>query len=31
MSVAVAGAKTPAQAKQIVTDLAKVVGPRVGK
>ena len=31
MSVAVAGAKTTAQAKQIVTDLAKVVGPRVGK
>lgn len=31
MSVAVAGAKTPAQAKQIVTDLAKVVAPRVGK
>jgi hypothetical protein len=31
MSVAVAGAKTPAQAKQIVTDLAKVAAPRVGK
>jgi len=31
MSVAVAGAKTTAQARQIVTDLAKVVGPRVGK
>ena len=30
LRVAVAGAKTPAQAKQIVTDLAKVVGPRVG-
>lgn len=31
MSVAVSGAKTPAQAKQIVTDLAKLAGPRVGK
>ena len=31
MSVAVAGAKTPAQAKQIVVDLAKIVAPRVGK
>jgi len=31
MSVAVAGAKTAAQAKQIVTDLARVVAPRVGK
>lgn len=31
LRVAVAGAKTPAQAKQIVVDLAKIVGPRVGK
>ena len=31
MSVAVAGAKSTAQARQIVTDLVKVVGPRVGK
>jgi hypothetical protein len=31
MNVAVAGAKTPAQARQIVVDLAKIVGPRVGK
>lgn len=31
MSVAVSGAKTPAQARQIVTDLAKLAGPRVGK
>jgi hypothetical protein len=31
MTVAVSGARTPAQARQIVVDLAKVVGPRVGK
>ena len=31
MSVAVSGAKTPAQARQIVTDLAKVASSRVGK
>ena len=30
MRVAVAGAKTPAQARQIVTDLAKIIGPKVG-
>lgn len=31
LRVAVAGAKTPVQAKQVVVDLAKIVGPRVGK
>ena len=31
LRVAVAGAKTPAQAKQIVVDLARIVGPKVGK
>ncbi|MEO8586135.1 MAG: hypothetical protein ABI584_08235 [Acidobacteriota bacterium] len=31
LRVSVAGAKTPAQAKQIVVDLAKIVAPRVGK
>jgi hypothetical protein len=31
LSVAVAGAKTPAQAKQIVVDLAKIVAPRIAK
>ena len=31
MTVAVAGAKSPAQAKQIVVDLAKIVAPRIGK
>jgi len=31
LRVAVAGAKSPAQAKQVVVDLAKTVGPRVGK
>ena len=31
LRVAVGGAKSPAQAKQIVVDLAKTVGPRVGK
>jgi hypothetical protein len=31
MTVGVSGAKTPAQARQIVVDLAKIVGPRVGK
>jgi hypothetical protein len=31
LRVSVGGAKTPAQAKQIVVDLAKTVGPRVGK
>lgn len=30
LRVAVSGAKSPEQAQQIVTDLAKVVGPRVG-
>jgi hypothetical protein len=30
LRVSVAGAKSPAQAQQIVTDLAKVIGPRVG-
>lgn len=30
LRIAVSGAKSPAQAKQIVVDLAKVVGPRVG-
>ena len=31
LRVAVAGARNPAQAKQIVVDLAKIVGPRVGR
>jgi len=31
LRVSVGGAKTPAQAKQIVVDLAKIIGPRVGK
>ena len=31
LRVAVAGAATTAQAKQIVIDLARIVGPRVGK
>jgi hypothetical protein len=31
LRVSVAGAKTASQAKQIVVDLAKIVGPRVGK
>ena len=31
LRVAVGGAKTPADAKKIVVDLAKTVGPRVGK
>jgi hypothetical protein len=31
MRVAVAGAKTPAQAKQIVVDLARIAAPRIGK
>jgi hypothetical protein len=31
LRVAVGGAATPAQARQIVVDLAKTVGPRVGK
>jgi hypothetical protein len=31
LRVAVAGATNPARAKQIVVDLAKIVGPRVGK
>jgi hypothetical protein len=31
LRVAIAGAKSAAQAKQIVVDLAKIVGPRVGK
>jgi len=31
LRVAVSGAKSPAQAKQIVVDLAKVVGARIGK
>jgi hypothetical protein len=31
LRVAVAGAKSPAQAKQIVVALAKVVGARIGK
>ena len=31
LRVSVGGAKTPAQAKQIVVDLAKTIGPRVGK
>lgn len=30
LRVAVSGAKSPEQAQQIVTDLAKAVGPRVG-
>jgi hypothetical protein len=31
LRTSVAGAKTPAQAKQIAVDLAKIAGPRVGK
>ena len=31
LRVSVGGAKTPAQAKQIVVDLAKTIAPRVGK
>jgi uncharacterized protein YdgA (DUF945 family) len=31
LRVAIAGAKSAAQAKQIVVDLAKIIGPRVGK
>ena len=31
LRVSVGGAKTPAQARQIVVELAKTVGPRVGK
>lgn len=31
LRVAVSGAKTPAQAKQIVVDLARAIAPRVGK
>ncbi|MEO8752854.1 MAG: hypothetical protein ABI624_09255 [Casimicrobiaceae bacterium] len=31
LRVAVAGAKTPAQAKQIAVDLAKIAGPKVGR
>ena len=31
LRVSVGGAATPAQAKQIAIDLAKIVGPRVGK
>ena len=31
LNVGVVGAKTPAQAKQIAVDLAKVIGPRIGK
>ena len=31
LRVSVAGAKTAPEAKQIVVDLAKIVGPRVGK
>ncbi len=31
MSVAVSGAKSPAQARQIVTDLAKIASARIGK
>ena len=31
LRVAVGGAKTPAEARKIVVDLAKTVGPRVGK
>ena len=31
MRVSVGGAKTPAQARQIVVDLAKSIAPRVGK
>lgn len=31
LRVAVSGAKTPAQAMQIVTDLARAIAPRVGK
>ena len=31
LNVGVAGARTPEQAKQIAVDLAKVIGPRIGK
>lgn len=31
LNVGVAGAKTPEQAKKIAVDLAKVIGPRIGK
>ena len=31
LNVGVAGAKTPEQAKKIAIDLAKVIGPRIGK
>lgn len=31
LRVSVSGAKTPAQAKQIVVDLARAIAPRVGK
>ena len=31
MSVSVSGAKSPVQARQIVIDLARLAGPRVGK
>jgi len=31
MSVSVSGAKSPAQARQIVTDLAKLAAARIGK
>lgn len=31
LRVSVGGAATPAQAKQIVVDLAKIAGPRVGR
>ena len=31
MSVSVSGTKTPAQARQIVTDLAKIAAARIGK
>ena len=31
LRVAVSGAKSPAQARQIATDLAKAVGSRIGK
>lgn len=31
LNVGVAGARTPEQAKKIVVDLGKVIGPRIGK
>jgi hypothetical protein len=31
LNVGLAGAKSPAQARQVVTDLGKVIGPRIGK